>query len=256
MLEKSSEQQLAVTAVSTFYTVRLFAEKVAGTMSSAVNKLKFLIGTFIGFLAVSKMLPFALAVILGVNKGVKQFRGLTECQELHGPKHKEDLVKINRFTALLLLVCGSVVMVPLLVVVIFIYQGYANYYFCFAVVGIEVMVMNLLLVGYISRKTDLIMKAIAVLLIVLGGALWVAFDEDGLLQQALLLGTEIFAAAQLLPNIVFIIKLGVGVGFNFFFSKLVATNIVAAVTANMFGDYDDEQFRNQMLELLDVVVAT
>ena len=25
---------------------------------------------------------------------------------------------------------------------------------------------------------------------------------------------------------------------------------------NMFGDYDDEQFRNQMLELLDVVVAT
>lgn len=231
-VEKLNKQIMDTTQIaklSAYNTVRLSGERTAAAVAAGINKVKFLIGEYIGFLAVSKLAPFSLAIIGGVLKGVVKFKALVTKSKSF--TLEQDMVKINRFTALMMLVAGSVSSVPMLVIPIFVFQGFANYFFMLTVLGVIIYVIATAAKGYLP-KCSLVATAFATVLMILGLLLWVTLDAEVLL-EALMQGKKFFHER----NAFNIVKLIVGFVYNFVWSQMVTLDVMARITASMFGDF-------------------
>mmetsp|Transcript_14911 Transcript_14911/g.29261 ORF Transcript_14911/g.29261 Transcript_14911/m.29261 type:complete len:671 (+) Transcript_14911:829-2841(+) len=243
----STTEELSITFTgSSFLAMKEFAEKAGTASVAAINKVKYLVGTFISFIMAAKMIPFSLAISTGVVKGVKQFKKIAGKSKVLD--HPADKRKIKIFTGLLLFVCGSVVAVPLLVVPMMIYQSFANQYFMFSILGFVLFVVNNMISGfYESTKTGLILSVVAVFFILLGTLLWFMLDEDQLLKNALLSGKDTILKLLIskLENFSWLVYFIMNFAFSFFYSKLVAANLVAWLTSKMFSDYGQVMYTDE-----------
>ena len=58
-------------------TSQLISTQIFQATTTAIRVVRYVIGTFVGFSVISKLLPFAIAIVAGVNKGVKGFSLIT-----------------------------------------------------------------------------------------------------------------------------------------------------------------------------------
>ena len=140
--------------IAAFNSMRLFTEKIAATASSGIAKVRILIGTFIGFLSVAKMAPFAISIATGVYKGSILFKRIVENSHAFDDTGdgRNDAEKIKLFTGLIIFLTGSVTAVPIVTVTIFFYQAYADQYFVMFVLGIEIFVVLKMMKGLMNEK--------------------------------------------------------------------------------------------------------
>eukprot|EP00945_MAST-04E_sp_MAST-4E-sp1_P005350 g5350.t1 len=240
VIQKATADQVmdsfVTTVVAAFHSVAGFVEKVAATMASGINKIRILIGTFIGFMAVSKMAPFAISVATGVYAGSIQFKKLVESTDTFS--NPDDAKKLKLFTGLVIFLTGSVTAVPIITVTIFFYQAYADQYFIMFVLGIEIFVFLKMMKGLLRPIVFAVLNAFALSLMLAGMLTWAIMDPDQIVQLAL------FAKDNMPQNILTVCKMATNYFFNFFFSKLVSLNAVASLAAAMFSEYDKVYFRD------------
>eukprot|EP00943_MAST-04B_sp_MAST-4B-sp1_P006271 g6271.t1 len=197
------------------------------------------------------MAPFALSIATGVYKGVIEFKIILKKSKAF--ELEEDLEKLNKFTALMVFIAGSVTAVPIVTITIFFYQAYADQYFVMFVLGIEMFVVTKMMKGYWKDRTVQIISLFSCLLMFVGCMVWVAMDPDQMLRYA------IFAKNNMFLNVVTMLKSIINMGFNYFFSKLAAMNGIHVLTSNMFKNFDkviyqkkDGAFVKSKLWLIDI----
>ena len=241
VIQKATADQVmdsfVTTVVAAFHSVAGFVEKVAATMASGINKIRILIGTFIGFMAVSKMAPFAISVATGVYAGSIQFKTLVESTGTFS--NPDDAKKLKLFTGLVIFLTGSVTAVPIITVTIFFYQAYADQYFIMFVLGIEIFVFLKMMKGLLRPIVFAALNYLALSLMLAGIVTWAVMDPDQMVQLAL------FAKDNMPQNILTVCKMATNYFFNFFFSKLVSLNAVASLAAAMFSEYDKVYYRQK-----------
>lgn len=101
-------------------TLLLASQKLTASLSAAMSKIQYLIGTFVGFIAVINIIPFSMSIITGVQTGVQGFVSLAEDSKVI--EHTSDLRKLSAYHSLLVLLTGLVTCIPILVIPIFVYQ--------------------------------------------------------------------------------------------------------------------------------------
>jgi hypothetical protein len=241
MIWKSSYEaalnSYVTTVVATWLTVAQFAETVAATMSSGVNKVRMLIGTFIGFMAVSKMAPFAISVTTGIYAGSIRFKKLIDSTDTFS--NPNDAKKLKLFTGLVIFLTGSVTAVPIITVTIFVYQAYADQYFIMFVLGIEIFVFLKMMKGLLRPIVFAALNYLALSLMLAGIVTWAIMDPDQMVQLAL------FAKDNMPQNVLTVSKMAANFVFNFYFSKLVTLNAVASLAGAMFSEYDKVYYRRK-----------
>lgn len=246
-LETSLNDNEVVILIAAYHTINQAARATTLAITSGINKVQYLIGTFVGFIVVSKMAPFSLAISTGIVKGVVGFKMLV--LDSKALADQNDVTKINRFTGLLLFLCSTAMSVPMILIPMFVYQAFANQGFVFTVVGFIVFVVNGMLKGFFEKKWVTIMNLVAVFLMLLGFLLWVFLDENRLIMNALLDygGAEkiLEAIFTKVTNVMFVIKVVLNFGFNFGYSKLIACYVVAWLTSLMFGEFDVMVYQHQ-----------
>lgn len=92
--------------------------------------------------------------------------------------------------------------------------------------------------GYLLPKIGYLLKAISGILMILGLVLWAVFDEDKLIIQSVLYGKRWVER----KNGLWIAGFVINFVFNFLFSRLIACNLVGALTAKMFFDFEEVHY--------------
>ena len=230
MLEKMTAMYEDVTissTVSMFKMSQLFSTKVIEASTAAIHALRYAMGTYIGFGVVFSLVPFALAIVFGIAKGVNQF---TIMHEQSGAfQNSRDKKSLVRFCAVLQFIAGIIVAVPNIAIVIFFYQAFADQFFILVVLGAEVYVINNMAKGFYERtwvKTAVL--AVAGLLGMLGIVLWIIFDEYEMF-KSWYLSTDTSLSFMQCVTILF------GTAFNFYFSKIVTLILVSKMVAWVFA---------------------
>jgi len=232
LLKFANDSQVTATVMGSS-SLLLAAQKISATLASSTNKIRYLIGTFIGFIAVINIIPFSISIITGIATGVKKFVEIVGNSK--AITHESDIQKVKGFNALMILLTSLVTCIPILIIPIFVYQSFADQFFVITVVGVMVFSFASAVNQYLpSPKWGYLLTAIAAILMILGLALWAAYDEDQLLLQAVLFGKDWLGS----KNALWIVGFIVNFIFNFLFSRLIACNIVGYLTANMFRDFD------------------
>merc|ERR1711871_1750527 len=147
-----------------------------------------LIGTYVGFTAMSRMAPFAISIATGVYKGVIEFKQILKRSKAF--KLKEDVEKLNSFTALMVFIAGSVTAVPIVTITIFFYQAYADQYFVMSVLGIEIFIITKMMKGYWKDRTVKIVSLFSCILILVGCMIWAVMDPEQMLRYAIFAKTK------------------------------------------------------------------
>ena len=289
--------------ISMCKTSQLVSEKTFEATNSAIRLVKYVIGTYIGFGVVSKLLPFALAIVAGVKKGVKGFSKMTrrsKAFEIQG-----DALSLKRFNALLLFVSGLVVAVPMITIAIFFYQvgtlslffifvflplslsitlpitlpitpdvlvilfailfailsdrdptsnklflwqnvhstlgcnhnflfqAYAEQYFVLVVLAIEIWAIGQAFKGFLSSMMNLAITCLAGVLGVAGMICWIVYDENTLFLGEYLV--QIAGEYQWTASVLKVVEKFFSFGFNYYFSQVVTTVLIARLSASMFA---------------------
>ena len=212
-------------------TSQLASEKTFEATNSAIRLVKYVIGTYIGFGVVSKLLPFALAIVAGVKKGVKGFTAMTS--ESKAFETEGDALSLKRFNALLLFVSGLVVAVPMITIAIFFYQAYAEQYFVLVVLAIEIWATGQAFKGFLSDRTNLVITVLSGALGVTGLICWMVYDENALFLGEYLV--QIAGEYQWTPSVLKVVDIFVRFGFNFYFSQVITTQMLARLASSMFA---------------------
>ena len=208
-------------------TSQLVSEKTFDATNAAIRLVRYVIGTYVGFGVVSKLLPFSLSIVLGVKKGVKGFGKITSNSKAFDIP--ADSLSLKRFNALLLFVSGLVVAVPIVTIAIFFYQAYADQYFVMVVVAMEIWAVGQAFKGFMTNRQNILVLVVSGSLGVTGFICWVVFDEN-----AMFIAEYIVDNA---PGLSFlkIITVIVNAGFNYFFSRIITLQLIAKLSANVFA---------------------
>jgi hypothetical protein len=101
--------------VMVLQAAREFAQKITATMASATNKIQYVIGLMIGTQSVIKLVPLALALLSGVNKGFAQYTEMTEKSQVADKHH--DLSNLRKSVVMVVATASSVFVLPVCVCV-------------------------------------------------------------------------------------------------------------------------------------------
>ena len=119
---------------------REFSEKIVATMAGATNKISYLIGILIGLQSTIQLVPFALAILSGVTKGFGLYMDMTQDSGI--ADSIMDLENLSKAVVTVVAVATTVFVLPGLIIVIFIFQGFANYSFILAVLGVAILLLG------------------------------------------------------------------------------------------------------------------
>jgi hypothetical protein len=229
MTTMTAEMQ-AASSISIFNTVRLMSEKTVTVTTSGLSKVKYLIGTIVGFQVFAKLIPFSLGISSGIVKGVIEFETLVKKSGAF--QLEEDQHQIHNFMALMMLVAGAVGAIPTITIMLFFYQVFASQEFVLVVLGVQIMTVNNAIKGFLASRTATATSVLAYVLIVAGILLWALRDEEGILKMALFTPADV--ADAVVKNAATVLLSFGDLVFNFFFSKLVTCNVIANLAARMF----------------------
>jgi hypothetical protein len=229
---KNMKGDLSITStVAMLKTSQLVSEKIFDATSSAIKLVRYVIGTYIGFSVVSRLLPFAMAIVAGVSKGTKaSIQMTTASKAFEVPGDAESLAKFN---ALLLFISGLVVCVPMISVTIFFYQSYADQYFIMVVFAVEIWSVGQAFKGFLSARSNLAITALSGALGLSGFICWIILDEQAMFISEYLVDKALEHAQAL--NAIKILTVVANAGFNFFFSKVITAQIISRLSAEMFA---------------------
>jgi hypothetical protein len=76
-IDDENEFKTAQGIIGMLKTSQLISTQIFQATTTAIRVVRYVIGTFVGFSVISKLLPFAIAIVAGVNKGVKGFSLIT-----------------------------------------------------------------------------------------------------------------------------------------------------------------------------------
>jgi hypothetical protein len=217
--------------ISQFKISQIVSEKTFEATNSAIRLVKYVIGTYIGFGVVSKLLPFALAIVAGVKKGVTSFAKVTAQSKAF--ETKGDSLSLKRFNALLLFTSGLVVAVPMITIAIFFYQAYAEQYFILVVLAIEIWSVGQAFKGFVSDRTNLLVTLLSCSLGVAGLVCWIIYDENAMFLGEYLV--QIVGRIDWTLSILKVVERVSSFGFNFYFSQVITAQLIARLSASMFA---------------------
>lgn len=131
------------TVISILQARREFAEKITASMASASIDVQYLFNRFIDFQGTVKMVPFALALQLGILQGLVNYRTFT-LRSGAIEKDRNDVSTFRHFITVIFVTGVLVTAIPLLVLFTLFFQGFTSYVFVIASLG-----LILLLAGYV-----------------------------------------------------------------------------------------------------------
>ena len=213
-------------AVGMLKTSQLVSEKTFEATNAAIRLVRYVIGTYIGFGVVSRLLPFAIAIVAGVQKGTKAFTKLT--RKSGAFTVPGDSTSLQKFNALLLFISGLVVAVPMISITIFFYQSFADQYFVLVVLAMEIWAVGQAFKGFISKRKNQIVTGLAGVLGLSGFLCWAILDDNAMfVSEYLVMQGKEFLVGQ---SFVKILTLVANAGFNFFFSKVITAQLVSRLS--------------------------
>ena len=228
----SMVSDLSITSsVGMLKTSQLVSEKAFEATNAAIRLVRYTIGTYIGFSVVSKLLPFALAIVAGIQKGTKAFTKITtDSKAFLVPG---DAASLKKFNALLLFISGLVVAVPMIAFTIFFYQAFADQYFVMVVLGVETKVVGAAFMGFLSQRQNKFISLVSKLLILAGLICWILLDDQSLFLSEYLVAES----GKYLANLSFIKILTrfTTMGFNYYFSQVITAQLIARLSAEIFA---------------------
>ena len=130
------------TIISLLQARREFAEKVAASMASAGNNVQYLFNLFVDFQGAVNMVPFVLALQLGILQGLVNYRTLTLRSGV--AKDRNDVSNLRHIITVVFIIGVLVTVIPLFVLVTLFFQGFTSYVFVIASLG-----LIFLLAGYV-----------------------------------------------------------------------------------------------------------
>ena len=228
----SMYQDLKTTSlIGMLKTSQLVSEKTFDATNAAIRLVRYVIGTYVGFGVVSKLLPFSLSIVGGVKKGTIAFGKVTTTSKAF--EIKGDQLSLQKFNALLLFISGLVVAVPIVTIGIFFYQAYAEQYFVLVVVAMEIWAVGQAFKGFMTDRQNKMVLVSSGSLGLAGFICWVVFDENAMFITEYLVAKagKIEWGVSLLK----IITVIVNAGFNYFFSQVLTLQLIAKLSANMFA---------------------
>jgi hypothetical protein len=230
-IQQMSTDLSITSAVGMLKTSQLVSTKIFEATNAAIRLVRYVIGTYVGFGVVSRLLPFAMAIVAGVQKGTKAFQKITSKSEAFTVP--ADSVSLQKFNALLMFISGLVVAVPMISITIFFYQSFADQYFVLVVLAMEIWAVGQAFKGFLSKRKNQMVTAVAGALGLSGFVCWAVLDDNAMfVSEYLVMQGKKFLVGQSFVKILTVVA---NAGFNFFFSKVITAQLVSRLSAEIFA---------------------
>ena len=221
-----------ITRAAMLRTIGEVADRLSAAAAAAEQAMFNAVGLFSGLKAAQKIFPFAISVLTGTIKGLEEYRSLVMSTQYL--TNDRDVRILHIWTRMLILVCISTLVVPLMAAPIFIYQFIATYAFAMVIVGLALVLGGTaasVFQGEESQKKLSLFKV--------GGAP-LALQLTVLSGYALILGgvvlelwtTSIGYALRIMLTPLQAVSVLLGMLFSMFLTKVVTTSV--AVNSSEF----------------------
>jgi hypothetical protein len=228
-----------ITRASTLRAIGEVAERLSAAAAAAEQAMFNAVGLFSGLKSAQKIFPFAISVLTGTINGLEEYRSLALSTKFLTDSH--DVRILHIWTRMLILVCVSTLVVPLMAAPIFVYQFIATYAFAMVIAGLLLVLGGTAASAFQGETSEQKMSIVKM------GAGTRRFQLAVFTGYALILGgvavelatSSVGEALRKMLTPLLGVSLLLGMVFSMFLTKIVTLSIAAKSSEFFFKQFAD-----------------